>query len=146
MLVSGRLIVIGLLGVTAVFAVVLVYMQFFAFYEETDAAAVEIAGQSYRVTEWQGIDAGSSPLKLRACFRIEGTVDAPVAADPTPLVAPYWFDCFDAAAIAGALEAGEATAYLAAAEERHGADRMVAVFPDGRAYMWRQLTAEFANQ
>ncbi|MGF1502576.1 MAG: DUF6446 family protein [Paracoccaceae bacterium] len=143
---TGRALVIGLLGFTAVFAAGLYYMQVYAFYEETVQTSVDIAGQSYQVSDWTGIDAGSSPLKLRACFRIEAAVDAPVAADPTPLVPPPWFDCFDAEMIARAIDAGEATAYLAAAEERHGADRMVAIFPDGRAFMWRQLTPEFADQ
>ncbi len=143
---TGRGVVLLILGFAAVFAVGLWYAQLYAFYEETAAEAVDIAGARYPVTDWQGIDASSSPLKLRACFRLEGAVTGPKAADPTPLVAPPWFECFDAQAIAEALEAGEAEAFLAAAEEMHGADRVIAVYPDGRAYMWRQLTPEFANQ
>ena len=142
----GRPLMIGLLVFVAVFAAGLVYTQFYAFYERTEADSVEIAGTAYPVSEWEGIDAATSPLKLRACFRIEGAVEAPVAEDPTPLVAPFWFDCFDAEGIGRDLEAGRATAYLAEEEEYEGANRMVAVYPDGRAFMWRQLTPEFADQ
>jgi hypothetical protein len=58
--------------------------------------------------------------------------------EATPLIAPDWFDCFDAPAIGAALEAGEAQAILSQPEVRPGADRVIAVFPDGRAYAWHQ--------
>ncbi len=146
---TGRGIVLTLLAIALLFGAALVYMQFYAFYEETEADSVEIAGARYPVTGWQGIDASSSPLKLRACFRFAGDpaeVTGPAPEDPTPLVPPPWFDCFDAEAIAKALAAGEARAILAATGEAQGVERVVAVFPDGRGYMWRQLTPEFANQ
>lgn len=143
---TGRTLVIGLLAFAVVFAAALWYAQTYAFYRETAAEAVTIAGQSYPVTDWQGIDATTSPLKLRACFQLDAEPQAPLAENPTPLVAPGWFDCFDAERLARALASGEATAWLAQPEEFDGADRMVMRFPDGRAYMWRQLTPEFANQ
>jgi hypothetical protein len=65
--------------------------------------------------------------------------------NPTPLNAPGWFDCFDAAAIGAALEKGEALAFLAEAEIRPGVDRVVAVFADGRAYAWHQLNGSLEN-
>ena len=58
---------------------------------------------------------------------------------PTPLTAPGWFDCFDADAIGEALERGEALAFLSQANIARGVDRVVAVFPDGRAFAWHQL-------
>ena len=143
---TGRTLMIGFIAFTAVFGGALWGVQTRAFYEETEADRVEIAGESYAVSDWQGIDAATSPLKLRACFTLPEAPDAPVAADPTPLIAPGWFECFDAGMITRALESGEATAYLAEEEEFEGANRLVARFPDGRAYMWRQLTPEFADQ
>ncbi|MEO1470591.1 MAG: DUF6446 family protein [Pseudomonadota bacterium] len=143
---SGRKLMIALLAFTAVFAVALWYAQFYAFYDEIEADRVAIGGTDYAVEGFRGIDATTSPLKLRACFRLAEVPDAPVHVDPTPLVAPGWFDCFDAEALTRALDAGEATAYLAGPKERPGADRVVARFPDGRAFMWRQLTPEFADQ
>ena len=56
-----------------------------------------------------------------------------------PLEAPGWFDCFDADEIGAALEAGEAMAYLSVANITYGIDRIAAVFPDGRGYVWHQI-------
>jgi hypothetical protein len=97
-----------------------------------------------------GIDADSSPLRFRACFttplsQAMLSETYRLYDDPTPLNAPGWFDCFDAAAIGAALEAGEALAFLAEAEIRPGVDRVVAVFPDGRAYAWHQLNGSLEN-
>jgi len=136
---SGRILIIGFLSFTVVFGAALWYFQTRAYYEETRADSVDIAGQSYPVSDWQGIDAPTSPLKLRACFRLEETPDAPIAEDAAPLVAPDWFECFDAQALQSALADGEATAYLAAPGEFGATNRIIARFPDGRAYMWRQL-------
>ena len=65
--------------------------------------------------------------------------------DAVPLTAPGWFDCFDAAAIGAALEKGEAIAFLSESEIHPGVDRVVAVFPDGRAYAWHQLNASLSD-
>jgi len=136
---SGRILIIGFVAFVAVFAAALWYFQTRAYYEEVSADSVEIAGQSYPVSDWRGIDAPTSPLKLRACFQLDDKPDAPVAEDAAPLVAPDWFDCFDAEALESALADGEATGYLAAPGEFGATNRIVARFPDGRAYMWRQL-------
>lgn len=92
-----------------------------------------------------GIDANSSPLRFRACFTTPtdlATLTKTYVAypAPVPLVAPGWFDCFDAMAIGTALEQGKAQAFLSQSEIRPEVDRVVAVFPDGRAYAWHQLT------
>jgi hypothetical protein len=92
----------------------------------------------------EGIDADSSPIKFRACFRTplslamltETYREYPEA---EPLIAPRGFDCFDAEAIGRALESGEALAFLSEPEIYPGVDRVVAVFPDGRAFAWHQL-------
>ena len=66
---------------------------------------------------------------------------APEAPDAEPLVAPGWFDCFDAEAIAKDLDAGAARAILAEFNEPYGFDRIIAAYPDGRAFQWRQINA-----
>jgi Family of unknown function (DUF6446) len=97
-----------------------------------------------------GIDADSSPLRFRACFTtpmdLSLLTETYVAyADPVPLTAPGWFDCFDAAAIGAALETGEALPFLSQPDIHPGVDRVVAVFADGRAYAWHQLTGTLGN-
>ena len=41
------------------------------------------------------------------------------------------------------MDSGAANAYMAAIEDMDGMDRVVAVYPDGRAYMWRQLNDKY---
>ena len=141
----GRVVLVGMALVLVGFAAALWWFQTRAWYGEvTGIEAVTVAGREVPVTDWRGIDAASSPIKLRACFRVEpGTLaDAPAAEAPTPLIAPDWFDCFDAGALTAALASGEARAVRAAAGEFDATERLIAVYPDGRAFMWRQLTPE----
>lgn len=147
---SGRWIVVTILGVTALFAAGMWYAQTRAFYETVtlDALPVTLAdGETITLdlAGAQAIDADTSPLRFRACFDI-GTdraaqlvARAAPAADPTPLVAPAWFDCYSAADIGAALEAGQAQAVLATHEIARGVDRILALYPDGRGYAWQQL-------
>ena len=99
----------------------------------------------------EGIDADSSPLKFRACFITPMTVamlteSYRIYEKPTPLFAPRWFSCFDAQAIGEDLETGKAVAILSDENIKPGVDRVVAVYPDGRAYAWQQLNASADNQ
>ena len=62
-----------------------------------------------------------------------------------PLIGPSWFSCFDAKIIGADLEAGIALPFLSQADIANGVDRVVAVYPDGRAYIWHQLNDKFAE-
>ena len=95
----------------------------------------------------EGIDADSSPLRFRACFHTPMTQAMLTETYKTydgavPLIAPTWFGCFDAAAIGAALEKGEAIAFLSQANIAPQIDRVVAVFPDGRAFAWHQISPD----
>lgn len=88
---------------------------------------------------FEGIDADSSPLRWRACAQMSGTLpDAVPFDDPTPLVGPNWFECFDAAQIGADLESGAAKAVLSRAEIHPDVDRILAVYPDGKIFGWHQ--------
>ena len=123
------------------------YAQEYAYYDRFDPAAVTltatVAGQPVPldVADLQGIDASSAPNRWRACFRL--TAPLPAAAEafakPEPSYAPGWFDCFDADQIGADLESGAAKAYLSQPEIRPDVDRVIAVYPDGRAYGWHQI-------
>ena len=141
----GRAVLVGMGLALLVFGAALWWFQTRAWYQELRGVeTVTVAGREVPVTGWRGIDAASSPIKLRACFRVspEALADAPAAEAPTPLIAPDWFDCFDAGTLTAALAAGEARAVRAAAGEFQGTERLIALYPDGRAFMWRQLTPE----
>lgn len=145
---AGSIVVISLIG-----GVALYYTQVYAFYQPV---AFE-PGQEIRLTpiagsapepilaeDVTGIDSDSSPIRFRACFTTPLSLamlsETYVAYDrPEPLVAPGWFECFDAMSIGTALERGEALAFLAEPGIHPGVDRVVAVFPDGRAFAWHQL-------
>lgn len=94
--------------------------------------------------EFEGIDADSSPIRWRACFRINPGSHLPmhsagmVYENPTPLVAPKWFDCFDAAQIGADLESGAAQAFYSPSDTPEDVDRVIAIYPDGRGYGWHQ--------
>ncbi len=132
------------------------YLQEYAYYQpvaftpgdEIELTAL-VSGQPepIPVADLQGIDATSSPLRFRACFTTP--VDQPTLTEgfkvydnAVPLNAPSWFDCFDAAKIGAALESGEAIAFLGQAEIAPQIDRVVAVFPNGRAFAWHQINPD----
>lgn len=143
---SGKVLMIGLLAFTAVFAAALVWFQFFAYYERASGVgALTVAGATVPVAGYDGIDASSSPLKLRGCFHVDPASFAAAEAAPTaePLTAPFWFRCYDARALSLDLAAGAATAYRIEADAPAGFDLIAAVYPDGRGYLWRQLNDRY---
>jgi len=143
---SGKLIGVGLAIIALVFGVTLWWFQTQAFYERIDGlTSVDFQGRAMPVSDYRGIDATSSPLKLRACFRQQWTLNVEPVEKPTPLVAPDWFDCFDAAAIGADLEGARARAYYAGQDTPEGFDRIIALYPGGRAFMWRQLNEIYAD-
>lgn len=136
---SGRTLMIALIGFCVIFGAALWYFQTRGWYEPVEnLTEITIDGQTVSVTSYRGIDGSSSPLKLRGCFEMPPAA-APVAVKPDPLIAPGWFDCFDAEAIAGDISSGAALPLLAEFNTPYGFDRIVAYYPDGRAFQWRQI-------
>ncbi|NEX45540.1 DUF6446 family protein [Pseudotabrizicola algicola] len=150
---NGKIAAGAIVISAAVAGVAIWYLQVHAFYEpvtftpgqEITLTTIE-SGQPEPILaeDITGIDADSSPLRFRACFTtpltqamLSETYVSYQGAEP--LVAPGWFDCFDAVEIGTALERGEALAFLSQAEVHTDVDRVVAVFPDGRAFAWHQL-------
>lgn len=150
---NGR-IAAGVIVITSLVAgAAMYYLQVYAYYTEASFTP----GEEILLTPIEsdtpepilaeaitGIDADSSPLRFRACFKtpmtqamLSETYRAYDGAEP--LIAPSWFDCFDASEIGAALEKGEALAFLSQAAVAPDVDRVVAVFADGRAYAWHQL-------
>lgn len=146
----GRTLVLGFLVFVAIFAAGLIWAQFFAYYErQRGVGALTISGEVVPVSDYDGIDSGSSPLKLRGCLRIDPATVARLAPPPapqaTPLTPPFWFRCFDAGRLTADLASGAARAFAIGPDQPEGFDLMLAVYPDGRGYVWRQLNARYAD-
>ena len=129
------------------------WLQVYAFYnrlpDTTVLRVVTETGQDpLSLSEFSGIDAESSPLRFRACAKLADPAEithAQPAENPEPLLAPSWFSCFNAEELGEALNRGEARAYLSETEIHPGVDRVIAVYPDGRAFAWHQLNGTLEN-
>ena len=150
---TGKILA-GVIVISALIAgAAMYYLQVYGFYEPVadEAGTVRLTTfdgqvQDVPVDGFEGIDATSSPIRYRACFTLPlsqammtetyQTYDA-----PEPLIAPNWFDCFDAEAIGAALTDGSAIAFLGEENVHYGIDRVIAHFPDGRAFAWHQINA-----
>ena len=150
---NGKIAAGAIVISAALAGVAIWYLQIYAYYEpvsftpgqEITLTTIESGQPEPILAEGiSGIDADSSPLRFRACFTTPLTQamlsETYVAYDgAVPLVAPGWFDCFNAVEIGTAVERGEALAFLSQSNIAADIDRVVAVFPDGRAYAWHQL-------
>lgn len=145
---NGRFLILGLVIFCATFGATLWYFQIYAYYSEIRGITeVEVDGKDRPVTDYLGVDATSSPLKLRACFKVDWPYEQSdkFLKKATPLTAPPWFECFKSEQIEKDLKDKKATAILAAINEPDGVDRYIAQYPDGRAFMWHQLNEKFAE-
>lgn len=146
---NGKIVASGLILSALLAGLVMYYLQVYGFYEEMQElgpqpmtiADTNGAPQPLTIADFKGIDAASSPLRFRACFT---TAPDPLAAldpyeAPTPLNGPKWFPCYNARALGEDLAAGTARAYLSQKNIHPGVDRVIAVYPDGRAFAWHQL-------
>lgn len=153
---KGRILGILIVGSAAIAGIGVWYLQVHAYYNYVASPRMELTSAATGLTVRipadgaNAIDARSSPLRYRACFTTTQSQAALATAHvayegAVPLNAPGWFDCFNAAAIGSALESGEAIALLGLAGIHEGVDRVVAVFDDGRAFSWHQLSKEHRN-
>jgi len=62
-----------------------------------------------------------------------------IAENAVPLNAPSWFECFNAQDIGAAIEDGNAIPFMSEENISYGVDRIVAILPDGRGFVWHQL-------
>ena len=154
----GKYFAVFLVLTSLIFAGALYYTQVYAYYEDvtdtTELGMVNIATgarEPIPAEELTATNGTSSPIRFRACFNLPFsqamlTETFEIYEKATPLVAPPWFDCFDAVEIGEAIERGEAIAFLDTKNIHDGVDRVIAVFPDGRAYAWQQLNEKYAEQ
>ncbi len=147
---NGKIVVSMLVLVTVLTGAAMWYLRVYGLYDDVS----EITGpQSLVLTDpdgaehplategFSGIAAEGVPVSYRACFTVQpGALDLAQPYDkPTPLNGPKWFKCYSARALTADLESGQAQAYLLQSNIHPGIDRVVAVYPDGRAFVWHQL-------
>jgi len=149
----GKLLSITIVSMAFLAGILLYYLQVYHFYETLtpngvdDVQLTRLEGDTPEAIiydDFQAIDADSSPIRYRACFTtpLDHTALSETYAPyegAVPLNAPRWFDCFDAAALGAALEAGTAWAFVGQRDIRYGIDRIVAITQDGRGYVWHQI-------
>ncbi len=150
---TGKLLAILLLVSAALAGGGMYYLQVYGFYYDVapspgEDVALLVDGADAPVaieySGFQAIDADSSPIRFRACFDTDLTLDElqstyQLADEATPLTAPGWFDCYDAVALADALKSGQAQAFIGQKNIHYGVDRIVAVTQDGKGYIWHAL-------
>ena len=147
---AGRIMASMLVLVAVLTGVAVWYLQVYGFYEDVDeiTGAAEIVVtrpdgtvHPVAVQGFRAIDADSSPIRYRACFTLDPAQVADAAPYPgaTPLNGPGWFQCYSSRALTRDLEAGNAVAILGQSEVRPDVDRVLIVYPDGRAFAWHQL-------
>ncbi len=150
---SGKLLGIGLVVIGLIAGAVLYYLQIYGFYSEVserDAGGVALvsvasgAPEPVSYSAFEAIDADSSPIRFRACFQTDMSLEALAARfeqidAPDPRNAPYWFGCFDAEALGAEIKAGTARTFLSQKNVHYGVDRIVAITDDGRGYIWHEL-------
>ncbi len=107
-------------------------------FEPNRADEVWIAGEVYEVRRYSGVAVPGEPEKTRACFRVDRAIEAPAELEPRPGEAPGWLECYDREFIAEMLARGDGTAYVAGRDEPEGWNRVIAVLPGNRIYMWHQ--------
>ncbi|MEM1430500.1 MAG: DUF6446 family protein [Pseudomonadota bacterium] len=148
---NGSAVGITILGAALVAGIALYRLEHFYWYdieyEGTGTMALTAADgtvEDVTVIALQHAEGSSSPLKFRACFRVEDALLDRLASfapapDAAPTVAPRPFDCFDADAIAQDLKDGAATAVLGQTNTPYGIDRIVAITRNGDAFAWHQI-------
>ncbi|MEM5475910.1 DUF6446 family protein [Pacificibacter sp. AS14] len=152
---KGSIVAGGILVTTAIFGIGLYYSQVYAYYDpiEVNSPAAVVfattfggASEDILAEDFEGIDANTSPIKYRSCFKtplsqaMMTETFIPHEA-PTPLTAPSWFDCFDAKTLEADIESGAAMAFMGTENIVYGIDRVLAVYADGRAFAWHQINA-----
>lgn len=150
---SGKILVIFFAALLLLVGGSLYYLQVYHFYREISGPEIPVnmtlvgdQGQALEipVTDFKGIYSVSTPIGHRACFKTDPAMASTAQPYPqaTPLGAPGWFGCFDYGQITDDLASGAAKAYLAQKNIAPKIDNIIAVYPDGRAYEWRQANED----
>jgi hypothetical protein len=125
------------------------YAQVYGYYErvvldEIRLTTLDGTVEPIPASDIEAIDAFSSPIRFRACFTTTLTPEELAARyapypEAEPLTGPGWFSCYDADAVGADLAEGGLTGWLGVENFTYGIDRVLAIGPDGRGYVWHQI-------
>lgn len=148
----ARIAILGTVVIALIAGAALYYLQVYAYYDDVSVNVEEVQltsvvsgePESILFENIKAIDSNSSPLRYRSCFQTDLslamlTETFEIFEGAEPRIAPTWFDCFDAKQIGADLESGVAVAFLGNRDIQYGIDRVIAVYPDGRAFAWHQI-------
>lgn len=146
---NGKIVGGGLVIMAAIAGAAVYYTQEHAYYydlAQSDTVTMTTVGgelEALPVSDFQGVDAESSPLRYRACFTVSVSLATltetfEIAADAEPRIGPRSLGCYDAVAVGTALESGDAVAFVGQREIHPGFDRMIAIMRNGQGYAWHQ--------
>ncbi|MBU2992788.1 DUF6446 family protein [Octadecabacter sp. 1_MG-2023] len=158
---ATRLAIVAILGSALIAAVLMYYQLVYAGYAELTRSEVGeiqlvsvVSGEAEPIVSdnVKAIDTVTDGVRLSGAISFRACFETPqsqamlsetfvIFEDAVPLNAPPWFDCFDAQEIGLALEEGNAIAFMSEENISFGVDRVVAVLPDGRGFVWHQLNA-----
>lgn len=150
---AGKIIAVVILLLAVITGAGVYYFQVYGYYyavTPTPGQDVQIVQQDnlertpIPYTDFQAIDADSSPIRYRSCFQTTLSLDElsetyVIQEGGEPRVAPGWFDCFDAEAIGEGIETGDLTVFLSQKNISFGVDRVVAIGRDGKGWAWHEL-------
>ena len=150
---NGKTIVIFLILVPIVSGSIMYYLQVYAYYSVVSSDGVsdvmltrktDGTVEAITYSDFRGIDSGSSPIRYRACFKVPESIEQlkeryVVVDDVEPLVAPAWFDCFQAKNLGQKISEGLAVSFMSVENIVFGIDRIVTVLPGGDAFSWTKI-------
>ena len=148
---NGKLLATGILAIALATGIGVYYAQEYAYYDDaSNTAEVRLTslttGQPERIlfSDMRAIDALSSPIRFRACFSTTMSIAMlsetyEILDHAEPRIAPQQFDCFDAEQIGNDLANGAAVAFMGQRNYTYGIDRVVAIYTDGRGFVWHQI-------
>ena len=143
--VAAKPLIIALGAFVVLFAAGLWWAQTQAYYKQDAYAqwSIESDAGPIAVRDARRLWAQYNPLRERACFTLADPLPEalPLAHKPRLLTTPSWFDCFDAERLDKDISSGAVRVYVAR-ENVSGFSTLLAVYPDGRGYIWPQLAAE----
>ncbi len=137
---KGKTLFIGFAICLAAFAAGLFYTINYAYYDRVNLSELVLNTDQgdLKLRNVHMINSDRTPLKIRICADPVEDIAFEKVNTATPLVAPFWFDCFDAEKLSNQIEEGELKSYIIEANTPYGFD-LYFTQDANHSYTWRQI-------